>query len=541
MTVTSAPAQAPVAAPCAKTIYLVGTAKVAVLRSEQVEALIEAADYLDSQRSRMTQQADRLDAVVTFAHRLRTALAAASGSAVRLDLEPIEEEMASFLVLQSHAWATHKERTRSRHTCRVCGRSRLSNPAWERYLEREAKKDAAVKTLTSASGVYTGWHGYYKTKHRNATYECLYCWALDTDEARVVFCPNCKTMADTPVLKQCAKCRYGFTSSSALNDVWRPADAVAVPPPAGERLSEIRLADEPTRVIFLPSGGRMLTASRARSVQMWDVSDPTGPPGVLWTAPVGGIVKITRPILALSPDEQWVAVANPQQPRVRLLRAADGAEASTISWSLADGGTPSAVAFWPDGSALLVANADIDFWSTSGQRFNRLPVGSMSSASHVAIGPDAALVAAVVNSVASHRVFVWRSSDGAVLGKIAVPGPIGDLVWTPQPDVLALAVGNAAWLVQVPSGNRLTQFTVDAEITAIAVSAAGTLLATASKDRSARVFDLRSAIEIARISRPTTVTTVAFAADGRLAIGDESNVVQFWAPPQETSAPVSEP
>lgn len=530
---TVAAEQASVPMPCTGTIYLVGEATVGVLSIDQVQALTAVADYLDSQRSRMTQQADRLDALVAFARRLRGALAAAGGSAVRLDIEPLEQEIASFLLLQARAWSAHEERVRIKHTCRVCGRSRLSNPAWEKYLAREAKKDAAVKTVTSVTGLYVGLHGYYRTKHKNAMYECLYCWALDTDESRVVFCPSCRTMTDAPALKQCAKCRYDFASGIELTDVWHAPDEVTVPPPAGEELTEIHLDDEPTRIIFLPRHGRMLIAGRARSVQMWDVSDLTHAPNLLWTAPVGGIVKITRPIVAVSRDEQWVAVANPQQPRVRLLRAVDGAETGAINWSLADGTAPNAVTFWPDGSSLLVANSNLDLWSMSGQRFNRLLVGSISNASHVAIGPDGTLVAAVVNSIASHRLFVWRSSDGVLLGKINLSGPVSDVAWTPRPDVLAVAVGNAVWLVQLPGGSRLVQFALDAEVTAIAISADGNVLAAASKDHSARVFDLRSAVEIARISRPIAVTTVAFAADGRLAIGDESNVVQFWAPPAE--------
>jgi len=58
----------------------------------------------------------------------------------------------------------------------------------------------------------------------------------------------------------------------------------------------------------------------------------------------------------------------------------------------------------------------------------------------------------------------------------------------------------------------------------------GALLATASVDHSARVFDVRDGGEVARISRPAAVTAVAFASDGRLAIGDAANRVQLWTP-----------
>ncbi|WP_447152566.1 hypothetical protein [Nakamurella sp. GG22] len=518
-------------------IYLVGSERVGVLPTDQAVLMVTLAEDLAAQSEKMTQQADRLAALTAFAARLSTAMASATGSAVRLDVQPAEEDIAVFLLKQARARAAVVDRTRYRHVCQTCGMTTLSNPKYEKLVAHKRKVDAATRgigvaflTGGSASPVVMA-NSLFAFRTQRPDYHCPRCQALETDQSVVVFCPNCKAQYSRPLLKQCAKCHYDFLELVDLSDLWRPLDSVAVPAPAGKKLNELQLDDEPTLLAFLPDGDHMLTASFARSVQMWDIGEEGGTARCVWTAAVGGLVKVSKPIVAVSPDGRWVAIAKPQTPRVRLLRAADGAEVGAIEWALGDGSTPSDLAFWPDSSALIVANAYIETWSLAGRRMYRMKLGAMTFPSRVACSPDGRYIAAAGGSWSNNKLLLWRAADGTLVNKGPVHGAIGDLAWSPDSAALALAVDNTAVLLAMPSGDPLARYPLDAEVTGVASSPDGAYLAAASKDHSARVFDLRLRTEVARISRPGVVTAVAFAPDGRLAVGDDGNAVQFWSPP----------
>jgi WD40 repeat protein len=221
----------------------------------------------------------------------------------------------------------------------------------------------------------------------------------------------------------------------------------------------------------------------------------------------------------------------PQVPQVHLLRAADGAEVATLKWALSDSATPNGLAFWPDSSAVLVANAHVEIWLLNGPRTHRMKLGAMTMPHQVACSPDGAFIVASAGTLTKNKLFVWSGRDCAPVAKLVMPGSIADLAWSPHSAWLALAIGNEARLVQVPSGDVLTCYALDALVTDVAVAPDGTYLAATSRDHSARVFDLRTGAEVARISRPVEVTAVAFAPSGQLAVGDASGTVQLWAPP----------
>lgn len=519
------------------TIYLVGAQRVGVVPTDQAVLMVTLAEDLEAQSAKLTQQADRLAALVRFATRLREAMAAATGSAVRLEVEPPEEDIAVFLLKQARGRAGLVERTRYRHVCQTCGMSTLSNPEYEKLVAHKRKVDAAkrgigVAFLSGTASPVIMANSLFAFRTQKPDYHCPRCQAVDTEQSVVVFCPQCKAQYDKALLKQCPKCRYDFLKAIDVSDLWRPLDAVAVPPPPGEKLVELQLDDEPTMLAFLPDGHHMLTASSSRSVQLWDVGEPERGPRPVWTASVGGMVKVTKPIVALSPDGRWVAMAKPQTPRVRLLRTADGAEVGGMAWALADGSTPNGLAFSPRSDALVVANAYIDIWNLAGKRVNRYKLGAVTIPSCVACSPDGAYIAAAATSLlSSDKLFLWNVVTGAQLAKIPLHGTVADLIWSPVAPVIALAIGNSARLLAIPAGNQLAEFTLDAQVTDIALSPDGSYLAVASKDHSARVFDLPTGAEVSRISRPNQVTGVAFATDGRLAVGDDGNTVQFWAPP----------
>ena len=521
-------------------IYLVGTDRVGVLPREQAELVVTLAEDLRAQRDKMTRQADRLDALLTFSDRLRDAMAAAAGSAVRLDVSSIEEQIANFLLTQARARAALVDRTRYRHSCRICGMTTLSNPEYEKVAEHKRKVSAATRGLGLAflSGgavspiVMT--NSLFAFRTQKSDYHCPRCQAQDTDQSVIVFCPQCKAQYDGALLKRCPKCGYDFTSVVDLTDVWQPTGSVSVPAPTGNRVGELRLDDVPSRLAFFPDGRHLLSASWARLVQAWDLGDGQTAPHAEWSFAAGGMVKASQPIVALSPDGRLVATGKPQTPRIRLLRAVDGTEVGGMVWALADAGSPSHVAFAPDSSALVISNSYVEIWDLSGTRRARMKLGALIAPAAVACSPDGAYIVAAAGTWSTNKLFVWRPSDCAQLARLNLPGAISDLAWTPYPGMLALAVGQEAWVIEVPSGRQVSRFSLDAQVTGVAVSRDGRHLAAASQDHSARVFDLTTRAEVVRISRPGAVTAVAFGPDGRLAVGDDTNAVQFWSarPPE---------
>jgi WD40 repeat protein len=345
---------------------------------------------------------------------------------------------------------------------------------------------------------------------------------MEADESVVVFCPSCRAECDQAVLKSCKRCQHDFLKAVDLGELWRPLGAVAMPAAAGTKLTEFVLDEEPTALAFLPDG-RLLTASKDRSIQLWQVGDTDTEPHRVWAHALTGL--IAKPVIALSRDGALAAVARKGFSQVKLLRTATGDE---IAQFPAPAGV-TGIAFRPDDQALAICAGTPVALNLSGQKIATYAMGMLAAPTFVLYSPDGAFVAA--DSWAS--VFIFDATSAAKLNKI----PLGDtaraLAWSARRDLLGVAIGAVARLIEVPGGATVAEFRLDAKVTAIAFSIDARYLAVASDDRSARVFDLITQAESARISRPCPVTAVAFGPDGTLAIGDESRTVQFWSPPRE--------
>lgn len=523
-------------------IHLVGTERVGVLPADEAVLMVTLAEDLAAQSGKMMQQADRLAALIRFAERLRDAMAAAASSAVRLDVTPAEENIASFLLTQARARSALVERTRYRHVCRVCGMSTLSNPEYEKLVAHKRRVDAATRglgvaflTAGTASPVVMA-NSLFAFRSQKPDYHCPRCQALDTDQSVVVFCPQCKAQHDKALLKQCAKCGYDFTKAVDLSDLWRPLEAAAVPPPAGEKLSELRLEDQPMMLAFLPDARRLLAATQ-NSVQLWDTGGAGGEPQQVWDFSLGTGVLV---LAALSSDSQLVAVGQRNAAYARLLRAADGAEVKNMGWHSSVGWGVSGLVFRPDGGALVAAVASrVETWSLTGQPNKAMKLGLTVAARLVACSPDGAHIAAVGSPTTSSKrdiLFVWSASKGDQPVKFTFDGLIKGIAWSADSAAMALAVGNSVELISIPGGQQRANFTLDEEVTRVAFNPDGRYLAAAA-GHSAHVLDLRTQTEVARISRPDVVTAVAFAPDDRLAVGDAGSIVQFWTPPAHAEGP----
>src|SRR5439155_392060 len=104
-----------------------------------------------------------------------------------------------------------------------------------------------------------------------------------------------------------------------------------------------------------------------------------------------------------------------------------------------------------------------------------------------------------------------------------------DDVWSVavSPDGRLLATGskdNTARLIEIPSGREVARIPHGGTVRSIAFSLDGRLLATGSADNTARLLEIPSGREVAQIPHGGAVYMVAFSPDGRwLATGSADN------------------
>jgi WD40 repeat protein len=169
------------------------------------------------------------------------------------------------------------------------------------------------------------------------------------------------------------------------------------------------------------------------------------------------------------------------------------------------------VAFSPDGRLLLARtdSGDTHIWRVADrQRLHVLP--HAGPALPAAFSPDARRIA----TVGYDGVTVWSLADGSPARRLPAPGAVSALAWHPDGEHLALGSANRNWVsVQhLPSGEERFHGSHEAPVRALAFSDDGALLASASVDHTARVWDWQLQAEVARTVHMSQVGGVRFAA-----------------------------
>lgn len=113
-----------------------------------------------------------------------------------------------------------------------------------------------------------------------------------------------------------------------------------------------------------------------------------------------------------------------------------------------------------------------------------------------------------------------------VLGQASIRAvtfsPNGQLVATASYDKTA-----GVW--EIASGHRLASFVHEASVTAVAFSLDRELLITASEDRTVGVWEVPSGRRLASLAHEASVTAMAFSLDGRwLVTGCDDKTVRVW-------------
>jgi len=203
--------------------------------------------------------------------------------------------------------------------------------------------------------------------------------------------------------------------------------------------------------------------------------------------------------VAYSPDGQWIAGAD-QFCLVQIRSARTGVLYRSL---LQPGCSPSGgnvveywgLAFTSDSRQLLTGEAQSDGWGS---------------------------------------VQAWDVDTYASPRRIQGPnGGVRALALSTGDQTLALALASLAevWVVRVGDGAVLHRLVGHGyAVRGLAISADGRLLATASADRSVKLWDLENGELLATLQgHAAAVTAVAFSPDGsRLATGDDEGVILMW-------------
>jgi len=299
--------------------------------------------------------------------------------------------------------------------------------------------------------------------------------------------------------------------------LWRVSD--------GEQLHVIRgHNDVVTAVSFSPDGQTLVSASRDAAVKLWRTADAELVRTLIHARGVESV--------AWSPDGQTIASGG-TIGTIKIWRAADGELLRSLNEHLQ---IVRSVAFSP-GSELLVSGGGdyvppydytVRLWRVADGTLLQTLGGHTELVTSVAFAPDARSVA---SGSWDKTLRLWRIADGAPIRTIEESDLVFSLGYSPDGESIVSAIENptAYWfggilnLWRVSDGGFIRTLTTGhaRQVHSLAVSPDGALLATASEDRTARVWDASTAGELLRVSGcERDATAVALSPDGAmLAVG----------------------
>ena len=275
-----------------------------------------------------------------------------------------------------------------------------------------------------------------------------------------------------------------------------------------------------------PRGSPAATGSDDGSVRIWD--------------PVTGrglrVIEVGKPVWGVhfSPDGRLIATAG-FDPIVRLWDAASGRAHEQLS---GHGDVAQAVAWHPGGELLVSVGDDgtARIWSVATGREVRsfLPHGGRRVFA-VAWAPDGGTLATTGED---GTVALWDPETGRERARFASEVPRFTLAFDPAGTRVLSATGRSATVWRVKDGSVAVELLGHvSNVHRASWSPDGRLIATASADRSVRIWDQDTGNLLAVLAHPTPVQAVGFAPDaGAVITASDDGMARMWELPHSAAS-----
>jgi WD40 repeat protein len=337
---------------------------------------------------------------------------------------------------------------------------------------------------------------------------------------------------------------FVMTSGGNCVTLWEPRGAPEV--------LRLEHRDSINDLSFNREGSRLVSAGADWTACVWNTTTGQQLLRIKQDRNIGAAV--------LSPDEKHLATAC-MNGTAKIWTVADGSEVACMK---DESGTISDVLYTPDGRHVVTSNHQtVRMWVVAtGQESIRIAHGEPVTC--MALSPDGRYLA---TGSRDQRVRVWGVVEQHEFITIAHDAPVSDLtfsrdsrqlatadeegavrLWTCgtdrheerlkgkshltrlafSPDGTILVVAGYSWLAIVGEDVDPISVPFEGGVQAIAVSPDGGHFATASMDRTARIWTMRGQ-EAARVTHEDWVTQVTFSPDGKyLATGSKDHTVRLW-------------
>ncbi|MEU7868977.1 helix-turn-helix domain-containing protein [Dactylosporangium sp. NPDC049140] len=307
-------------------------------------------------------------------------------------------------------------------------------------------------------------------------------------------------------------------------------DATATPTPA--RLGPFDRAAQ--AVVRLPGGPLLAAAGADHTVRLWDTS----------ATPARALTPLPGPAAALfalaaAPDGHTLAAAGADG---KVYLWADAVRSAAPAILDGPAGTVYALAFSPDGHTLAAAGTDrkVHLWRLdAGPPSATTADGPADTVQSLAYSPDGRTLAA---GTADRLVHLWSvAGPAAPVHLAALPGHTGKVLavaFSPDGRLLASGGGDATvrlWDVADPARAAAHGAPITGPaswVNAVAFGPGGGTVLAGSSDKSVTVFEAATGRRLQSLPHPAPVTAVALTADGHeLATASTDGYVRTWTLP----------